>query len=323
MNSSGWCTIESDPGVFTDLMGRIHVTGAQVEELYSLDDLVTLPRAFGVIFLFKWRPDQHEVREAENAENYPELFFANQVINNACATQALLSVLLNVDAPAAEQSGLDIGPTLRELKQFTLGLPSEMKGLAISNSDVIREAHNCYQQPSSFEFEQTDRGNADDDVFHFIAFVCNGGQVFELDGLLPGPIKLGPVPVAEPWTSTVRRALHDRIQRFATDEIRFSLLAVVPDRLLELSRALAAAVPGSESGGQNLELLQEEIAREQAKRAEWARENQRRRWNYTPFLINLLRILAEKNELVPLLSKAREELSKKRRLHDGAVTEKR
>ena len=111
-----WCTIESDPGVFTSLCEEIGVKNIQFEEIYSLDPeafaAIDTSKVYGLIFLFKWRQESDDRPTVDAMDN--GLFFANQVIQNACATQAILSVLLNVDAQK-----LNVGPHLKEFKGRT------------------------------------------------------------------------------------------------------------------------------------------------------------------------------------------------------------
>lgn len=65
--------------------------------------------------------------------------FCFQVINNACATQAILSVLFNCRHP-----DIDLGSTLNEFKEFSQKFDANMKGLALSNSQKIRTVHNSF-----------------------------------------------------------------------------------------------------------------------------------------------------------------------------------
>ena len=51
---------------------------------------------------------------------------------------------------------------------------------------------------------------------------------------------------------------------------------------------------------------EEQMREEESKRERWRVENVRRRHNYFPFIMNFLKILAQKGELLPLLDAAME-----------------
>jgi len=293
--SSQWCTIESDPGVFTELMRGIGVKGVQVEEVFCLDDdLKAMGPVYGLIFLFKWKAtSEAEQRPIASDDG---IFFANQVINNACATQALLQILLN-------SADVELGEELSNFKEFTSCLPSDMKGLAMSNSELIRNVHNSFARPEPFVSEEEKQATSSDDVFHFISYVHAQGKLYELDGLQKGPIVLAECP-ADQWLDQVGPEIQKRIQQYAQSEIRFNLMAVVQDRVQALTAQAAAA-----DAAQKPE-LEQQLAAEQAKHARWKTENIRRRHNYVPFVLEFLSILAQKKQLSGLVDTAKAKRAK-------------
>ncbi|KAJ5388486.1 hypothetical protein N7509_011027 [Penicillium cosmopolitanum] len=159
----GWSTIESDEGVFTSLIETLGVQNVQFEELISLDadTIRSLGSVYGVIFLFKWTREAAGARaEAPIDGTYDEtaaennVFFAAQTIQNACGTQAILSVILNHDNPPKPLPAIPLGTELASFKDFTTGFPPELRGEALSNSEAIRTAHNTFAK-SQYPPEET------------------------------------------------------------------------------------------------------------------------------------------------------------------------
>jgi ubiquitin carboxyl-terminal hydrolase L5 len=59
-----------------------------------------------------------------------------------------------------------------------------------------------------------------------------------------------------------------------------------------------------------IHLLKQELKNHDQLISKWKQENIRRRFNYVPFLVNFLKILAEKGELINLLEDAKKENKK-------------
>lgn len=316
-NNNQWCTIESDPGVFTSLIESFGVKNAEFSEIWSLDDdsLASLgSRVYGLIFLFKWQ--SKESINSDNVcltgDNSPEgLYFAKQVTTNACATQAILSVLMNVnDAKegAGDQDDSDklvLGKDLSALKQFSASFPPDLRGHTISGSEEIRLAHNSFARNDSFLSEPRYKAAEDnDDVFHFIAYVPHtDNNVYELDGLQEGPICHGKFNNDNTlsWLHVARNAIQKRIERYAASEIKFNLMAVVQDKRISLNQMLNAHTNKNDDG---IMTIRAQLLAEEEKRNAWETENQRRRHNYLPFCLEFIKTLVREDKLQDVLDKA-------------------
>eukprot|EP00581_Thalassiosira_minuscula_P006799 CAMPEP_0183707480 /NCGR_PEP_ID=MMETSP0737-20130205/4042_1 /TAXON_ID=385413 /ORGANISM="Thalassiosira miniscula, Strain CCMP1093" /LENGTH=405 /DNA_ID=CAMNT_0025935149 /DNA_START=68 /DNA_END=1285 /DNA_ORIENTATION=- len=387
-NGNDWCTIESDPGVFTSLIESFGTQNVEFAELWSLDDesLLQLVQPMegvedaavhGLIFLFKWQSSHSgaaggggESKEDEagvsrkalvGEECPPGLFFAKQVTHNACATQAILSVLFNAPNSIVEEGEeessspkgggeektqqppvvdddngrkLILGKTLSNFKSFTGHFPPDLRGEAIGSSDEIRTAHNSFgRAEDAFLSDPTKPKRAatdDDDVFHFIAYVphAEDGCVYELDGLKEGPIRVGSYKKEDDsndatttttangmeWIRVARDAIQHRLSNYSPTEIKFNLMAMVQDKRTYLGQRLnALAAIGMEESDPSMLSVRGELHAEEEKRARWTSENERRRYNYLPFCVEMLRCLAGSGKFESLVEKAKESAGEKRK----------
>ncbi|XP_061473918.1 ubiquitin carboxyl-terminal hydrolase BAP1 isoform X1 [Rhineura floridana] len=244
--NKGWLELESDPGLFTLLVEDFGVKGVQVEEIYDLQSKCQGP-VYGFIFLFKWIEERRSRRKVSTLVDETSvidddivnnMFFAHQLIPNSCATHALLSVLLNC-------SSVDLGPTLSRMKEFTKGFSPESKGYAIGNAPELAKAHNSHARPEPRHLPEKQNGISavrTMEAFHFVSYVPIKGRLFELDGLKVYPIDHGPWGEDEEWTDKARRVIMERIGLATAGEpyhdIRFNLMAVVPDRRMKYESKL-------------------------------------------------------------------------------------
>jgi len=307
-----WCTIESDPGVFTELIEKFGVKDIQVEEVYDLSDTARLKPIYGYILLFKYVKDTRENKTV--VPEVPGLFYAKQIISNACATQAIISILLN-------RPEIDIGDTLKNFKEMTTAFDPEMKGAALSNLNSVREAHNSFKSVDPFQIE-IDKKEDSEDPFHFISYVPFQDVLFELDGLQEGPILHGGCTNAN-WLEKVRPIIEQRMQSYQTEkssEIRFTLLALTKrlqtkyeEEVAELQKV--ESTPEVEARLGNLKSL---IVDEEEKRKSWAKQNVRRRHNYVPFITGVLKAMGQ----IGLLSACMDDAVEKKKARVAAAKKK-
>jgi len=299
MSAGNWCLLESDPGVFSALIREFGCSGAQVDELWSLDPEVSaqLGKIYGLIFLFKWdgRKETQSQGKVCDAKDHPDVYFCRQVIQNACGTQALLSVLMNIK----QEKEIALGDILTNFSSFAEALDPEMKGWALSNAEDIKRVHNSFSRQQLFELEDRNKDEKED-VYHFVSFVPVNGHLWELDGLQSGPIDHGKIEGSD-WLDLARPVIQKRMEKYSSGEIGFNLLGVCQDKLEALEKQLA-----EETTEFKQSQLKEDIANEKSKRAQWEKDNVRRRHNWMPFVVEIVKQMAQQKLLCPAVEKAQE-----------------
>ena len=310
-----WFAIEKSPEVFTQLINNLGVKGVHVEEILSFDSLENSNNPiYGLIFISKYIKN---IIETPNIiSNYDkDLFFSKQLLENQNATQALLSIILNND------DKIEIGQNLKEIKLSMNEMDYIKKGIFLSNCEILKKEHN------KFKILESNLNDEDSDIYHFVTFIHFKNSIYEIDGLREGPILIEENIEFKNWISKVIPYLKEKINLFSTNEIKFNLMALTPDKLellktnkeklLKQKNFIEEKIKGNneiskekifeELNGMNKEQLEKRLEKieteindcnnginiEKMKINKYKEEKERRQFNYNPLIFELLKIMGE------------------------------
>ncbi|CAJ1025548.1 Ubiquitin carboxyl-terminal hydrolase, family 1/Ubiquitin carboxyl-terminal hydrolases, putative [Leishmania lindenbergi] len=304
-DESRWCLIESDPAVFREIVQTVGVKGVSVEDLIMLDPsiLEQYEDVYSLVLLFKWQSSEQASLLGTVVKDAP-VFFAKQVIHNACATLAIMNTLCNYS------DQVDLGPKVQNYLSFCQDLDPEMRGSLLDSFDELREAHNSFAPRSAFEKDEPSQKNAD--VYHFVSFVYRHGHIWELDGLQEGPLQCREATDAnyrEALVEVVQRRIDDIAAKDTTGAgqgISFSLMTIVADPVTVLERNIVAL----RAEEKPTTALDEELAEMLLLRKKDKEANARRRHDYNAMIVTLLKSLAERGKLEKIVAEVQAKVSK-------------
>ncbi|KAF3344630.1 hypothetical protein VD0002_g8118 [Verticillium dahliae] len=272
---TGWCELESEPAFFNAILRDCGVQDVKIQELFSLDEdsLQLLPQpVYGLIFLYQYFAQDCEVDDEQGQDD--AIWFANQTTDNACATVAMMNIVMNSD--------VELGPELQAFRDSTKDMCFALRGHALSQNAHIRTIHNSLTRKmdhlnadlclsnsaAAFKKNAKKRARAaaagtnttpkkrkstaaatpkrkkktkidSDSGFHFIAIVPAHGAVWELDGLKNGPVRLGPVHDDADWVAAATPFIQDRMRQLGEDSVHFNMMALCKSPLAAAKARLA------------------------------------------------------------------------------------
>ncbi|VTZ68742.1 ubiquitin carboxyl-terminal hydrolase UCH54, putative [Plasmodium chabaudi chabaudi] len=222
---------EKEAGLEAEMGTEPYINNTDLEDKYN-KLLNNFSHVYGIIFLFNIGKTYDRKRYKEH--NVPEnLFFARQVIPNACATQAILSIIFN--------KNIQLNENIENIKTFSINFDSTMKGLTLSNCNFLRNIHNSFKTPIYIENDDLYHDKKkESNSFHFVSYIEFEKSVYLLDGLQEGPILITDensdeqTGLANDWITIARNHIKKDINIMSTSnedtENRFNILTIVKDK---------------------------------------------------------------------------------------------
>ena len=184
-----WPPLESDPEIFNNYFHSIGLSNKVFfKELLSLLDykefLLIEGPLLGIILNYsraenKQKPPIDKIKPPENIS-----YFIKQtdVLDNACGLIAALHVFGNNKIEYDKNSILD------EFFNNTKNLNYIDKAKFLENYDKFKEAHKSFSNKGQTRMEDVE--NKKINVGHFISFIIENDNLYELDGIKDGPYLL-------------------------------------------------------------------------------------------------------------------------------------
>ncbi|EDW11100.1 ubiquitin carboxyl-terminal hydrolase [Drosophila mojavensis] len=223
---STWTPLESNPEVLTKYIHKLGVSPSwSITDVIGLDEelLAMLPQPVkALILLFpisdayeKHRAEEHEriKSAAEPLKTPADLFYMRQFTHNACGTVALIHSVAN-------NKDIDIGDgVLKNFLKSCANMSPDERGQALEKDKAFTEDHQMLAQEG-----QTDAGNYDTVIHHFISLVNIDNTLYELDGRKSYPINHGKTS-DETFLPDAARVCKEFMAR-DPDDMRFTVLAL-------------------------------------------------------------------------------------------------
>jgi len=224
---SHWLPLEANPEVMNK-----YIKGLGTPEKFSLVDvlgtdselLAMIPQpVLAILLLFPcnenyetYCKEQVEALEKSGDTNCDKTYFVKQTIHNACGTIALIHAISNNTDVISLTEGSPLEKFLRETKDKS---PAE-RGEELEKNEEISTRHSEHAL-----LGQTEAPNPEEQVnLHFVALVNVGGELYELDGRKPFPVKYGPTN-ATTFVEDAAKVAKQYMER-DPNELSFSLMAL-------------------------------------------------------------------------------------------------
>ncbi|KAK4194974.1 hypothetical protein QBC40DRAFT_25733 [Triangularia verruculosa] len=243
----GWAEVVSSPAVFTDIMRKLGVRDAWIEDALVLENLSSMfsQPVHGLVFLQKYS-SMHKIL-LPNQPDKSAVWFAQQTATNACGTIAIINILMNAKDAA-------LGDKLSEFKEASKDLSSAWRGNMIATSPFIRCAHSFHNTridllTAARELEtvatrnkryralkaarnakrtasggQRQSGGATSFNYHFVAIVPIGNGIWLLDGLETEPGYICDIEHPDNWLKDIESTLEAYVAEKEGTE--YSLMAL-------------------------------------------------------------------------------------------------